>query len=195
MRINNKFRYTSNFIRNDKLEGSGISSIQDEDKQQTNATSKARAYATHNAMHNDTHNDTHNIDKLIHNIQNNKQIELNEKIEREKRYLQILNDFLNDTYEYSICDFIKLDDINEDYKKYISQNIDKIKNFNGLYGLNFKDIVKLNPNYIKKDIEFCDFCNNKHFKNCCENYKSKNINKTRKGVSHRIRCIVNIKKK
>ena len=114
------------------------------------------------------------------------------KLLKHKKYLEILQDFLNQTYEYSPCCFLTIDDITNDYNEFIKNN-DKIKNFNGLFGLVLKDIPLLDNRYCKKDIEFCNNCNNKYFKNCCEEYKTKK--EGRQGSCYRKRCIINMKRK
>jgi len=114
------------------------------------------------------------------------------KLLKQKKYLEVLQEFLEDKYEYSPCCFLTIDDLTNDYNEFIKHN-DKIKNFNGLFGLVLKDIPLLDNRYCQRDIEFCNNCNSKYFKNCCEAYKTKK--EGRQGACYRKRCIINISKK
>lgn len=114
------------------------------------------------------------------------------KLLKHKKYLEVLQEFLKEKYEYSPCCFLTITDITNDYNEFIKNN-DKIKNFCGLFGLVLKDIPLLDNRYVKRDIEFCNNCNSKYFKNCCEAYKTKK--EGRAGCCYRKRCIMNIKRK
>ena len=120
------------------------------------------------------------------------QAALDIKLLKQKKYLEVLQEFLEDKYEYTPCCFLSIDDITNDYNEFIKQN-DKIKNFNGLFGLVIKDIPLIDNRYTKNHIEFCSSCNKKYFKNCCEEYKSKKDR--RAGCCYRQVCIMNIKRK
>ncbi len=131
------------------------------------------------------------------NINDNKNIKskLDEKILKEKRYYQLLNDFINDVYIVSPCDYLIIDDVINDYKCYIENNSDKIKNFNGRFGLNLKDMTTVNDDFKIGNINFCKSCNKKYFKNCCINYKSIKTEQTKKGIVYKKRALINIKRK
>lgn len=130
------------------------------------------------------------------NAENNEECGLQKaldiKLLKHKKYLEVLQEFLNEKYEYSPCCFLTIEDITNDYNEFIKNN-DKIKNFCGLFGLVLKDIPLIDNRYCQKDIEFCNNCNSKYFKNCCEEYKSKK--ERRAGCCYRKRCIMNIKRK
>jgi len=115
---------------------------------------------------------------------------LDSKLIKYNKYIEVLTDFLNENYEYTPCYYINKNDLIKDYNDYISKS-DKVKNFNGLFGLVLKDIPLINNQYIYKDIDFCKSCNNKYFKNCCDDYKP---NDKKRENSYRIKCILNIKK-
>ena len=118
------------------------------------------------------------------------------KLLKHKKYLEVLEEFLKTTYEYNPCCFLEKEDIVNDYNDFINSPLmlEKMKNFNGLFGINLKDIPRIDNRFIQKDIEFCKSCNKKYFKNCCDNYISKHKQSTREGC-FRKRCILHISKK
>lgn len=113
------------------------------------------------------------------------------KLLKHKKYLEVLEDFLNTNYEYNPCCFLSIDEITTSYNEFIKNN-DNITNFNGRFGIIITDIPLINSNYIKKDIEFCKSCNKKYFKNCCNGFIPRDRKRT---GCYRKRCILNISKK